>query len=71
MLFSFVYLLWCSSIKFCSYNFVVNEVANNNDIMRVANIMLKKAPNNNDTTHVMNNVLLTTMGTQLFPIAAK
>ena len=56
-------------MKFCSYNFVLNEVPNNN-VTRVANIMLNEAPNSNDTTCVKNNVCLTAMGTQQFSMAA-
>ena len=65
-----MYYLECSSIKFCSYNFVLNKVPNNNDILHVANIMLNEVPNNNDAKHVPNNVLLTTMGAQQFSLAA-
>ena len=32
--------------------------------MNIANIMLNEEPNSNDAMHVMNNVYLTTMGTQ-------
>ena len=42
---------------------------NNNDIMRVANIVLNEAPYSNDATHVGNNVHLTAMGTQPFSMA--
>ena len=57
-------------MKFCSYNFVLNEVPNNSDVTRVANIMLNEAPNSNDTTCVKNNVCLTAMGIQQFSMAA-
>ena len=45
---------------------MLNKVPNNNDVMRVANIVLNKAPNNNDATRVGNYVCLTAMGTQQF-----
>ena len=38
--------------------------------MRVANIMLNKAPTSNDATHIANNVRLTIVGAQQFAIAA-
>ena len=69
-MYNLVYQLQYSSIKFCSYNFVSNEVPNNNDIKCVANIVLNKAPNSNGTTHVANDVCLTTMGGQQFSMAA-
>ena len=43
---------------------------NNNDIMRVANIVLNEAPNGNDAMCVAKNVHLTTMGAQQFSMAA-
>ena len=46
-----------------------NEVPNNNDVKRVANIVLNEAPNNNDATRVGNNVRLTAVGTQQFLMA--
>ena len=58
--------LQCSSIKFCSYNFVLNKAPNNIDITHVANIVLNEPPNSNDTTCVGNNMRLTAMGTQQF-----
>ena len=45
---------------------MLNEVPNNNDIMRVANIVLNEAPNGNDATCIANIVCLTTMGAQQF-----
>ena len=48
---------------------MLNEAPNNNDVIRVENMVFNKAPNSNDTTHVANNVHLITMGTQ-FSIAA-
>ena len=39
-----------------NYNFVLNNVPNNNDIARVPNIVLNEAPNNNDATLVTNNM---------------
>ena len=46
-----------AGIKSCSYNFVLNVVPNNNDVMHVANnvMVLNEAPNSNDTTHVRKN----------------
>ena len=41
---------------------MLNEAPNNNDVMRVANIVLNKVPNSNDATRVGNNVHLTAMG---------
>ena len=49
---------------------MLNEVPNNKDIKRVANIVLNKAPNSNDTTCVGINVHLTAMGKQQFSMAA-
>ena len=63
-----VYQLQCSSIKFCSYNYVLNEVPNNNDITCIENMVLNEVPNSNDATHVVNNMRLTTMGVQQFSI---
>ena len=57
-------------MKFYSYNFVFNEMPNNNDVMCIANIMLSKAPNSNDVTHVGNNVRLTAVGAQQFSMVA-
>ena len=57
-------------MKFCSYNFVLNEVPNNNDITCVANIVLNEVPYSNDATRVGNNVRLTAMGAQHFSMAA-
>ena len=70
VMYNLMYQLQCSSIKFCSYNFVLNEVPNKNDVTHVANIVLNKAPNSNDAIHVTNNVRLTTMGAQQFSMAA-
>ena len=39
-------------MKFCSYNFMLNEVPDNNDVNHVANIVLNKVPNSNDATCV-------------------
>ena len=36
----------------------------------VANNVLNEAPKSNDATHIVNNVCLTTMGTQKFSMAA-
>ena len=49
---------------------MLNEAPNNNDIKRVANIVLNKAPNSNGTMHVGNNVHLTGVGTQQFSMVA-
>ena len=49
---------------------MLNKVPNNNDITRIANIVLNEAPNSNDATCVTNNVRLTTMGTQQFSMVA-
>ena len=48
---------------------MLNKAPNNNDVMHVANIILNKAPNSNDAMCVGNNVRLTAMGTQQFPMA--
>ena len=48
---------------------MLNEVPNNNDVKRIANIVLNKAPNSNDATRVGNNVRLTAVGTQQFLMA--
>ena len=57
------------SIKFCSYNFVLNEIPNNSDIMHIEN-MVNKAPNSNEAMRVVNNMHLTTKGAQQFLMAA-
>ena len=49
---------------------MLNEVPNNNEVVGVANIMLNEVSKNNDAMHVLNNVLLTTMSTQQFSVAA-
>ena len=41
---------------------MLNEALNNNDVTRVANIVLNEAPNSNDATRVEKNVRLTAMG---------
>ena len=56
--------------SYCRYNFMLNEVPNNNDAMRIANIVLNEVPNSHDVTCVANNVCLTTMGTQQFSMVA-
>ena len=61
--------LQCSSIKFCSYNFVWNEVPNNN-VTSIINIVLNTAPNSNDAMRIANIVSLTTMGAHQFSVAA-
>ena len=70
VMYNLVYQLQCSSIKFYSYNFVLNEAPNNIDITCIANIMLKEVPNSNDATHVVSNVRLTIMGTQQLSMVA-
>ena len=65
LIYNLMYQLQCSSINFCRYNFVLNKAPNNNDVMCVANTMLK-VPNSNDATHIGNNVCLTAMGAQQF-----
>ena len=57
-------------MNFCSYDFMLNEVHINNDITRIANIVLNKASNSNDATHIRNKVHLTAVGTQQFSLAA-
>ena len=44
---------------FCSYNFVLIKVPNNNDIKHIANIVLNEAPNSNDAMHIGINARLT------------
>ena len=70
VMYNWVYQLQCTSIKFCSYNFVLNKAPNNNDAMCMANIMLNEEINSNDATYVANNVCLITMGAQQFSMAA-
>ena len=48
----------------------MNEVINNNDIMRGANIVLNEVSNSNDATRIGNNVHLTAVSTQLFSMVA-
>ena len=49
---------------------MLNEVPNNNDVKRIANIMLNEAPNCNNATCVGNNVRLTAVGANQFFMAA-
>ena len=56
-MYNLVYQLQCSSMRFHSYNFTLNEVPNNNNIMCVANVVLNEMPNNDDITRVGNVVL--------------
>ena len=49
---------------------MLNEVPNNNDVKRVANIALNEALNRNDATRVGNNVRLTVVGAQQFLMVA-
>ena len=53
-----------------SYNFVLNQSPNNNDVAWVANVMLNEASNSNDATCVGNNVCLTAMSAQQFSMTA-
>ena len=53
VMYNLMYQLQYSSIKFCSYNFVLNEAPNKNDVTCIANIVLNEAPNNNDATQIM------------------
>ena len=46
----------CSSMKFCSYNFVLNEAPNTNDVTRAENMALNEVSNSVDATCVANNV---------------
>ena len=48
---------------------MLNEVPNNSDVKRVANIVLNEVPNTNDATRVGNNVRLTAVGAQQFLMA--
>ena len=45
---------------------MLNEAPNNNDSMCVANIELNNVPNSNDAMRIVNNVNLTSKGTQQF-----
>ena len=56
-------------MKFCSYNYVLNEVPNNNHVTSVAKIVLNEVPNSNDATYIANNVCLTTIGILQFSIS--
>ena len=49
---------------------MLNKAPSNNDIMCVANTVLKEAPNSNDAMHIGNNVRLTVMGAQQFSVVA-
>ena len=49
---------------------MLNEAANNNDIMCIANIVMNEVSKSNDARRVGNNVHLTAMGAQLFSMAA-
>ena len=49
---------------------MLNKASNNNDVKRVANIVLSEAPNCNDAMHAGNDVRLTVVGTQQFSMAA-
>ena len=45
---------------------MLSEAPNNNEVKRIANIVLNRAPNINDATHIENNVCLTAVGAQQF-----
>ena len=49
---------------------MLNEVPNNNDTMRVANVVLNEALNSSDATRIGNNVRVTAMGAEQFSMAA-
>ena len=57
-------------MKYCSYNFVLNETPNNKDITCIANTVLNEVPNCNDAMRVGNNVRLTAMGARQFSVVA-
>ena len=57
-------------MKFCSDNFALNKVPNNNEVMCIANIMLNEVPNSNDATSIRYYVCLSVMGAQQFSMAA-
>ena len=58
-------------MKFCSYNFVLNETPNNIEVTRLANItVLNEVRNSNDATCIGNNVRLIAMGAQQFSMAS-
>ena len=48
---------------------MLNKARNNNDVTRIANIVLNEAPNSHDAMHVGNNVRLTAIGAQQFSSA--
>ena len=62
-----VVVIVLKSIKFCSYNFVLNEVPNINDIKWVVNTVLNIAPNSTDAMCVM---YLTVVDAKQFSMAA-
>ena len=70
MMYNLMYQLQYSSIKFCSYNFMLNQAPNNTDIAHVTNIVLNKVPNSSNATPAVNNVHLTSTGAQQFLMAA-
>ena len=49
---------------------MLNKAPNNNDVKRIAIIVLNEAPNSNAATYVGNNVRLTAVGAQQFSMAA-
>ena len=57
-------------MKFCSYNFVLNEAPNNNEVTFIENMVLNEVPNGNEATHVVNNMGLANMGAQQFSMVA-
>ena len=55
---------------FCSYNFVLNEAPNINEVKCIVIIVLNDAPKSNDAMRVGNNVCLTAVDTQQFFMVA-
>ena len=48
----------------------MRHLIRNNDVTRIADIVLNEAPNSNDAMHTANNMHLSTIGTQQFSMAA-
>ena len=49
---------------------MLNKALNNNDVKRIAKIVLNEEPNCNDVTCIGDNVCLTAVGTQQFLMEA-
>ena len=49
---------------------MLNEAPNNNDVKRVANIVLDEVPSNNYAMPIGNNVRFTAVGAQQFSMVA-